>query len=308
MTVGPTAGVSVARPAALRQPVAAGLRRGRGGVDGRDDPARGEGAVLRAEDDVVVNRQLLVGVKAADQPVEPVAERRALQPRFLREGLELAVGVAVIGAVRDVDVRVVDVAGRARLVLAVGGDRRERHVVAELVVGLNRAAPIGRGVAVRLPRGNRDLAVIRVGRVARERIDRAEAPEHVDDAVRRRGRDGTVVVDGHARRVRGGVGGRVEGFGLAEVDRGTAALAAVRVVADGAHRELVGRLPEQLAAAEITVAVIGMRLAAAGLRDVVVEPLTLHEDAVEPGRRASCWTRCRRSGRGRRASNCSCRS
>ena len=53
-------------------------------------PAGREAAILLAEAQIVGDRQVLVGVIAADQPVELVVERFALQPQFLAEGLELA--------------------------------------------------------------------------------------------------------------------------------------------------------------------------------------------------------------------------
>ena len=63
-----------------------------------------------AETQIVGDLELLVGVIAADQPVELVVERLALQPQFLAEGLELRDGIAVGRAVEDVDVAIVDVA------------------------------------------------------------------------------------------------------------------------------------------------------------------------------------------------------
>jgi hypothetical protein len=49
---------------------------------------------------IVGDRQILVGVIAADQPVELVAERRALQAQFLAEGLELARRIIVAARYR----------------------------------------------------------------------------------------------------------------------------------------------------------------------------------------------------------------
>src|SRR5205085_757889 len=91
------------------------------GADGRDKAAGGESAVLAAEPQIVADREVLGREIAADQPVEEAADR-ALQPELLGEGAEAAEGVAVIVAAQDVDVAVVGVRRRFRLVAAIGGD------------------------------------------------------------------------------------------------------------------------------------------------------------------------------------------
>src|SRR3546814_6367964 len=50
-----------------------------------------------AKADIVAQRQLLIGIIAARQPVDHAAECRSLQTQFLREGLELpeSAGIAV---------------------------------------------------------------------------------------------------------------------------------------------------------------------------------------------------------------------
>jgi hypothetical protein len=103
----------------------------------RNDPAGREPAILIAEAQIVGDGQALIGEIAADQPVEMVVERLALKPKLLAEGLELALAaVADRRAVEDVDRAVVDVAGLARTILPISGDRRERGVLADVVIDL----------------------------------------------------------------------------------------------------------------------------------------------------------------------------
>ena len=67
----------------------------------------------------------LVGVIAADQPVELVAERAAVEPKFLAEGLEPADALPSAGAIEDVDRAIVEIAALVGLVVALAGDRRQ---------------------------------------------------------------------------------------------------------------------------------------------------------------------------------------
>src|SRR3546814_170836 len=53
----------------------------------------GKTAVILAEAQVVAHAQLFIGVETADEPVELAVEGFALQAQFLREGVELAIGV-----------------------------------------------------------------------------------------------------------------------------------------------------------------------------------------------------------------------
>src|SRR3546814_5667615 len=69
----------------------------------RDDAATRETAVVIAEAQIVANGQPLVGIEAADQPVELAVERLALQAQFLGEGMGLAIGVGIVGAIEDID-------------------------------------------------------------------------------------------------------------------------------------------------------------------------------------------------------------
>src|SRR3546814_9804285 len=79
----------------------------------RDDAATRETAVAIAEAQIVANGQPLVGIEAADQPVELAVERLALQAQFLGEGMELAIGVGIVGAIEDIDRAVIEIAGRS---------------------------------------------------------------------------------------------------------------------------------------------------------------------------------------------------
>ena len=248
-------------------------------ADVGDQAARRERAILRAELGVIDDPKLLVRIEAADQPVELALEGRALQACFLREGAELAIGIAVVGAARQVDIGVIDVACIARLIFAVRRDRGERGAT-EVPVGLERAAVIDRGVAIGLARGQRDFAVERVGRAARERIGRSGAAQDVDDRVGIADRHCAVAVDGAAVRL-GRIGGRIEGLRLAVIGRTTAAFLAMRIIADQAEAEVGGRLEQQLPADEIAIAIVDAAFAAAALGHVLVEAVAVYVDTVD---------------------------
>src|SRR3546814_3911286 len=79
-----------------------------------NDAAVGEAAVIVAEAQIVADRQLFVGIEAADEPVERAVERLALQAQFLREGMELAIGVVARRAIEDVDRAIIGVRRLAR--------------------------------------------------------------------------------------------------------------------------------------------------------------------------------------------------
>src|SRR3546814_2149257 len=102
-----------------------------------------ETAIFLAEAEIVAHAQLFIGVKAADEPVELAVEGFALQAQFLREGVELAIGVGVGRAIEDVDRAIVEVARLARPIFAVGGDRGQRRA-AEIIIDLAREAVIFR--------------------------------------------------------------------------------------------------------------------------------------------------------------------
>ncbi len=61
----------------------------------RNDAAGREAAIILAEAQIVAHAQLFIGVETADEPVELAVEGLALQAQFLREGVELAIGVVV---------------------------------------------------------------------------------------------------------------------------------------------------------------------------------------------------------------------
>src|SRR3546814_8040846 len=64
----------------------------------RDDAAACETAIIIAKAQIVANGQPFVGIESADQPVELAVERFALKAQFLGEGVELAIGVVIVGA------------------------------------------------------------------------------------------------------------------------------------------------------------------------------------------------------------------
>src|SRR5690606_23058565 len=79
----------------------------------RNDTAGSKTAILRAEANIIAHRQLLVGVEAADEPVELAVEGLAVQPHFLSESVELAIGVRIVGTIENIDRAVIEVAGLA---------------------------------------------------------------------------------------------------------------------------------------------------------------------------------------------------
>src|SRR3546814_6001701 len=90
----------------------------------------GKAAIVRAEDDIILQRQLFMRIIAADQPVEHIVEGRSLRPEFLGEGLELTMGVGI--AVEQVGPAIIVIAIILALVMAIGGyagqlGRSEEH-------------------------------------------------------------------------------------------------------------------------------------------------------------------------------------
>src|SRR3546814_14037072 len=83
----------------------------------------------------------------------------ALQAQFLREGVELAIGVGVGRAIEDVDRAIVEVARLARPLFAVGGDRGQRRA-AEIIIDLAREAVIFRLAGEAAARSDRKVAAI----------------------------------------------------------------------------------------------------------------------------------------------------
>ena len=62
-----------------------------------------------AEAKVITNRQLLIGEEAANEPVELAIKGFALQAQFLREGVELTIGIIAGCAIQDVDFTIVGI-------------------------------------------------------------------------------------------------------------------------------------------------------------------------------------------------------
>ena len=246
---------------------AAGCRRiaqGRRRVDRRDDAARRKGAVLGTELQVIADHQVFVRIIAADQPVEAIIEERTLEAQFLGEGVELAERAAVVGAIADVDIAIVDVRRIAGPIFAIGGDRRQRRI-AEIVVDLHRPAVILRHVRIGAAGGVRDLAVVRIACAGE---DAAQATQNINDAI-------AVRID---RIVARHAGRRIQLLAQVDVDGAAALLVTPGIVAKQADREITGRFEQQLAAHEPAVAVIIVGI----IHDIVEEAVPLVEDAVEP--------------------------
>ena len=237
----------------------------RGRIDRRDHAARRERAILRSELQVVDDLQVLVRVIAAHQPVEPPAEQPAAQPGFLREGMEFAIGVAVVGAIADVDVAIVDVGRAAGLVLTIRADRDQLDA-ADVPADARRHAVIGGDVRIGAAARVGDQPVVRIARAGQHA---AQALQHRHDAVLRR----NLVIARRARR-------RIELLARVDIDRAAALLVAMRIVADQPDREIGGRFEEQLPAHEIAVAVVIVCV----VDDIVVEAVALGEHAVDAER------------------------
>ena len=148
----------------------------------RNDAAGGETAIIVTEAQIVAHGQLFIGKEAADEPVEEAAEGRSLQPELLGEGVELAEGVVVVGSEQDVDVGIVGVRREVVDIVAIGGDRREGRR-AEVVLDLERGAPVGGLAFVGAARSDRELAV---ERIADRRDGAAEAGQNVECRSRRK--------------------------------------------------------------------------------------------------------------------------
>ena len=228
-------------------------------VDRRDDAAGGERAILAAELQIIDDGYVFLGIIAADQPVELAAERFAVQPHFLAEGVELAVIVAVGRTHADVEIAVIDVRCAARFVFAVSGDRGQRRA-AQIPVDLCRCAIILGHVAERLATRVGDATIVRV---ARAREHRAQAGHYVDDAV--------AVGDGISAAGNRGLLARVD------IHRAAALLVTMRIITDDPHLQVGRWLEQQLAAHEIALAVVII-----GVVDrVVIEAVALAVDAVD---------------------------
>ena len=224
----------------------------------RDQAAGRKPPVLVAEAELILKRQLLVGVITADQPVELLVERRALQPQFLAERLELAVALAVVGAIEDVDRAVIDVTWLLRLVAAVAGDRGQLGAP-EIIADLARNAAVG-GLAF-VTASPRHGNVAAVGIVERRQV-LPKIAKHADDIILRRIVERTdIAVDL-----------------VIDIDRAAAFFDAMGVIADQADAEPVVGLVKQLAADKVAVAVVDVGTVV----PVVVEAVALDVDSVDP--------------------------
>ncbi len=203
---------------------------------------------------------------AADQPVEPVLEGRALQAQLLREGLELAIGVGI--AIEQVGRRIIIVAIIGRLVVAIGCDAGQLRA-AQIIVDLAGDAPVLELAGIVAARRDADLPPIGVLRIGRRAIGetRAQRGKQRDDAVGRAG--------GETARARAGFLADID------IDGGAAALVMIGIVGDQADGEIVVRLEEDLAAQEIAIAVVGVADRAAGRVDQRQEAVALRPDAFE---------------------------
>ena len=231
---------------------------GAGGAHQRIDVAIKVGAVGQPAADV----ELFVGIIAADQPVEPVAERLALKAEFLAERAEADIVAAVVRPVEDVEIVEIRVLAADIIIVAVGGDRGERGA-AQLVVRLAGHAPVAHVLPVVAPRRYRDAARIGIG------IDHpADAADRRHYRVRR----------AHDRAVRAGQDqvGR-------DIRPGAALLVALGIVADQPEREVFARLIEQLPAHQPAVAVLEAAVAGAGIAGRLADKaVALEVDAVQP--------------------------
>src|SRR5690606_23909983 len=123
------------------------------------DQAVGIAIIIVAKLEVVVDPQLLVGIIAADQPVEPSAERLALQAKLLGEGLEPVERLAVILAQQYVEIVEVGILAAGIFIVAIGGDRGQLGA-AKVVDQLARQAIVLDVRGIVAPGRDRHVAVI----------------------------------------------------------------------------------------------------------------------------------------------------
>eukprot|EP01137_Pigoraptor_chileana_P008669 Opistho-2@55816 len=220
--------------------------------------------IIGTEADIVLQCQLFVGVIAADQPVELVVEGRPLQPQFLREGLELAIGVGI--AVEKVGAIIVIIAIILRFIIAIGGDAGQLRA-AEIIVDLARHAPILELADIVSARRHMQFPIIGIGRdhAALTRQNRSDAVE---------GRVGIAAA------------GRRPPLARLDIGRAAAAFVTIGIIADQTDGERVVRLDQRLTAQEIAVAVVGVADRVAGAVDQLVEAVPLAPHPVQRQRDA----------------------
>src|SRR6185312_11397874 len=103
--------------------------------------AIGISRILTAISEIVADLQLLVGVIAADQPVETIIPGLALEPQFLAEGLEAVVRSAAAIAVENIQIVEIGVLAARIFIVPVRSNRGELGP-AEVVDELARNAPV----------------------------------------------------------------------------------------------------------------------------------------------------------------------
>ncbi len=221
------------------------------------DQAVGVARIIRAVGEIVLEPQLLVREIAADQPVEAIAERIALEPQLLREGVEAVERAAVIVAKQDVEIVEVRVLPTGIFVVAIGGDRGQ-FGPAEILDDFTRGAPVVDVAVIIAARRDRGVAVERV-----VVDDRAQAALDKGDGRRSLG---------HRAAARDGIVRRQE-------RRAAAFLAAPRHVADQPNRQIIARLEQQLPANQRATAVVDV----AARNHVVKKAVAPHPDAVDAG-------------------------
>ena len=247
----------------------AGVAIGRGdqaGLRGQD----GEGVGRQTAGQIVIVAavakriaavQFFVGVIAANQPVEAIVERAALQAHFLAEGLEPVECGPVVRPVGEIKIRIIDVGAANEVVVAIGGDRGQFRGP-EVIRSFGRNAPVLHIAAVGPSWGNGDIAIIGIGR---------DDPADPHQDRREGGGDAVRPAAAVAERVRNRkIGGRAT------------FLVALRIITDDPERESVARLVQQLPAQQPAVAIIDV----AARDEVVQEAVALHVDAVDPRRQS----------------------
>ena len=172
--------------------------------------------------------------------------------------------------------------GRLRvLIFAIGGDRGQRGV-AEIPVQLARNAVIlGRACVAA---AGRDIDIAVEGRLVERGRVLTEAEQDRDDRIggtgKCRGRRARIVEFGIGRNWRQVVTQPCQrGKARLHEGRRAACLILLRIIADEAEAEGIGRLEQRLGADEIAVAIVDV-----GIVDhVVVETVTAEEDAIDAG-------------------------
>src|SRR3546814_18898200 len=104
-----------------------------------EQAARSKCPISRAEADIVAQRQLLIGIIAAHQPVDHAAECRSLQTHFLRAGLALPESAGI--AIEQVSGVIVIIAVILGLILAIGRDHCQLSG-AKIVIVLPRPSQV----------------------------------------------------------------------------------------------------------------------------------------------------------------------